>query len=81
MLTKYLAKYYGPKGVRVNMISPGGIWDNHSEVFDTKFGKNTPLGGHMQKSTDLPATLVYYFSESSRQVTGQNITIDGGWTL
>lgn len=81
MLNKYLAKYYGPKGVRVNMLSPGGIWDNHSETFETNFGKHTPLGGHMQKSTDLPATLVYYFSEASGQVTGQNITIDGGWTL
>jgi len=81
MLTKYLAKYYGPKGVRVNMLSPGGIWDNHPELFEKNFGEHTPLGGHMQKSTDLPATLTHLFSEGSRQITGQNITIDGGWTL
>ncbi len=81
MLTKYLAKYYGPKGVRVNMLSPGGIEDNHPELFEKNFGSHTPLGGKMQQSTDLPSTLVYYFSDASRQVTGQNIMIDGGWTL
>lgn len=81
MLMQYLAKFYGPKGIRVNMISPGGIWDNHSEVFETNFGKHVPLGGAMQRPTDLPATLVYYFSEASRQVTGQNILVDGGWSL
>lgn len=80
-LTRYLAKFYGRSGVRVNMISPGGIWDNHSDVFEKNFGKHVPLGGKMQHSTDLPATLVYFFSEASRQVTGQNILIDGGWSL
>lgn len=81
MLTKYLAAYYGPKGVRVNMLSPGGVWDKHPEEFQKRFGRHARLGGKMQRKEDLSATLVYFFAEASRQVTGQNITIDGGWTL
>lgn len=81
MLMKYLAAYYGLKGVRVNMLSPGGIWDNHPEEFVKRFGKHVPLGGTMQRKEDLGATLVYFFANASRQVTGQNITIDGGWSL
>lgn len=80
-LTQYLAKYYGPYGVRVNMLSPGGVWDNQDTAFEEKFNAHVVLGNRMATPDDLSPTLVYLFSEASRYVTGQNLVVDGGWTL
>ena len=81
MMTKYLAKYYGQSGIRVNMLSPGGVADKQSKSFARKYGAHATLGNRMLAPSDLSGTLVYLFSEASRDVTGQNIIVDGGWTL
>lgn len=80
-LTRYLAKYYGPCGVRVNMLSPGGVGDAQDKAFRRQFNKHALLGNRMALPEDISPALVYLFADASRYMTGQNIIIDGGWTL
>jgi NAD(P)-dependent dehydrogenase (short-subunit alcohol dehydrogenase family) len=80
-LTRYLAKYYAPFGVRVNMISPGGVEDQQDKTFKKKYTAHALLDKRMAMPEDLSSTLVHLFSEASKYITGQNIIIDGGWTL
>jgi NAD(P)-dependent dehydrogenase (short-subunit alcohol dehydrogenase family) len=78
-LSKYLASYYGPKSIRVNCLSPGGIFDGQNETFVENYNKRVPVR-RMGTPEDLAGGLVYLLSDSSRYVTGQNLVIDGGWT-
>lgn len=80
-LTRYLAKYYGPHGIRVNMISPGGVEDKQDSAFKAKFNAHAVLGNRMAKPEDVSSALVFLFSDASSYITGQNVIIDGGWTL
>jgi NAD(P)-dependent dehydrogenase (short-subunit alcohol dehydrogenase family) len=78
-LTRYLAAYYGKFGVRVNCVSPGGIFDNQNESFVEKFSAKTPLR-RMGKPEDIAPALVFLLSDEASYVTGHNLVIDGGWT-
>lgn len=75
--TKYLASYFGPNQVRVNAISPGGIFDNQSSVFVDNYCKKVPLR-RMGKPDDVSPAVVFLLSKESSYITGQNIIIDGG---
>lgn len=77
-LTRYLATVLAPQ-VRVNAISPGGIWRNHSEEFRRRYEARTPLA-RMGREEDLKGAAVYLASDMSAYVTGQNLLVDGGWT-
>jgi NAD(P)-dependent dehydrogenase (short-subunit alcohol dehydrogenase family) len=77
--TRYLASYYGPHGVRVNSISPGGVFDNQNEVFVRNYVSRTPLR-RMASSEDIAGGVVYLASDAAAYVTGHNLVIDGGWT-
>jgi len=79
-LTKYLATYWGPTGVRVNAITPGGIFDNHSDPFLKRFKRLNPMG-RMGNREELSGALIYLASDASTYVTGHNLVVDGGWTL
>ena len=79
-LTRYLAKYYRPRGVRVNLLSPGGVEDAQDDVFQKKYSVHA-LDNRMAEPGDLSPALVYLFADASRYVTGQDIVTDGGWTL
>ena len=80
-LTKYLASYLGKHDIRVNAISPGGVYNNQAESFVAQYAKKTIIGNRMAESDDLTGALVFLLSDASRYVTGQNIVVDGGWSI
>tara|TARA_B100000315_G_scaffold164043_1_gene152635 strand:- start:6026 stop:6739 length:714 start_codon:yes stop_codon:yes gene_type:complete len=79
-LTKYFAAYMAPYNVRVNCISPGGIFNHQDSEFVSKYSLKVPMG-RMGKETELLSTLEYLVSDESCYVTGQNIVVDGGLTV
>jgi len=78
--TKYLAKYLQGKNIRVNSLSPGGIFNNQPDSFVEKY-RNFALNKGMLSKEDVTGTLMFLISDFSRYVNGQNIIIDDGWTL
>lgn len=79
-LTKYLAKYLKGKNIRVNCISPGGIFDNQPENFLARY-RNYCLNKGMLNKSDINGTLVFLLSDMSKFINGQNIIVDDGFTL
>lgn len=80
-LTKYLASYLGKHDIRVNAISPGGVYNNQPESFVAQYSKRAIIGNRMAESDDLNGALAFLLSDASRYVTGQNIVVDGGWSI
>ncbi len=79
-LTEYMAKYFKGMNIRVNALSPGGIFDHQPEPFLANYKKQCLNKGMLDKS-DLKGTLIYLLSDMSRYVNGQNIIVDDGFTL
>ncbi len=77
--TRYIANYYGKKGVRANCISPGGYFNNQPEPFLSNYCNRVPLG-RMLNNDDIKGAVVFLASDASEYVTGANILVDGGWT-
>ena len=80
-LTKYLASYLGKYNIRVNCISPGGVYDHQPETFVKKYSQKVLLGKRMANVDDLTGALLFLLSDDSKYITGQNIVVDGGWSL
>jgi NAD(P)-dependent dehydrogenase (short-subunit alcohol dehydrogenase family) len=78
-LTKYLATLWAEKGVRVNALTPGGIYNDHKGLFLDRFQQLNPIG-RMSDKTELRGGIVYLASDASSHVVGHNLIIDGGWT-
>ena len=78
-LTKCMARELAPK-IRVNCISPGGIYRSQPKKFLKRFNATTPLG-KMATERDFVGALIYLCGRSSKYLTGQNIVIDGGRSL
>ncbi len=76
-LTKYLARKLGPKNIRVNCISPGGLYTNQNEIFVAKYNKKVPLG-RMANYDDIKGVVVFLAAQASSYITGENILMDGG---
>jgi NAD(P)-dependent dehydrogenase (short-subunit alcohol dehydrogenase family) len=78
-LTKYFSTLWGPEGVRVNTLSPGGVLGAQDEQFKGKYGARVPLG-RMAEPDDLAGPLVFLASGAASYVTGHELRVDGGFT-
>jgi NAD(P)-dependent dehydrogenase (short-subunit alcohol dehydrogenase family) len=76
-LTKYLSTYWSDKGVRVNALSPGGVYENQDQEFVSKLTKLIPLG-RMANADEYRSAVQFLCSDASSYMTGQNLIIDGG---
>ena len=79
-MVKYLAKYYKGKKIKINSISPGGIFDNQSKKFIKRYKSSCSNKG-MLDPEDINGTLLFLLSDMSKYVNGQNIIVDDGWVL
>jgi NAD(P)-dependent dehydrogenase (short-subunit alcohol dehydrogenase family) len=78
-LTRHFARLWGPYGVRVNALSPGGVLADQDAEFIRKYSERVPLG-RMAEPSDLVGALLFLASDASAYVTGQELRVDGGFT-
>jgi NAD(P)-dependent dehydrogenase (short-subunit alcohol dehydrogenase family) len=78
-LTRYFARLWGPHGVRVNALSPGGVRGEQDPEFVRKYCARVPLG-RMAETSDLAGPLLFLATDASEYVTGHELRVDGGFT-
>lgn len=79
-LTKYLSTYFGDKNIRVNAISPGGVYTNQSDDFVERLSKLIPMG-RMANKDEYKGAIVFLCSDASSYMNGHNLILDGGRTV
>jgi NAD(P)-dependent dehydrogenase (short-subunit alcohol dehydrogenase family) len=78
-LTRWLASWWGPHGVRCNSVTPGGVFNGHNDRFVEAYATRTPLH-RMAHREELVGIMIYLLSDASSYCTGQNYVVDGGFS-
>jgi NAD(P)-dependent dehydrogenase (short-subunit alcohol dehydrogenase family) len=79
-LTRYVASYLAADDIRVNSVSPGGVFDGQNPQFVEQYETEVPIG-RMADPEEIAGGVVYLLSDAASYVTGHNLVIDGGWTI
>jgi len=79
-MTREMACWLAQYNIRVNSISPGGFWRNHSETFTRQYSYLVPMGRMGQDGKEVKGAALFLASEASSYVTGINLPVDGGMT-